>query len=158
MALPATLGGANGVRDLPGHRFAQVPSDDSPPNDDHNVIWQLPESAHPRADHSPRNRWQWLLQLCAEIDGFPRHLGIHVGGMLVTRTPLIDLVPIERATMPGRVVTEYDKEDIEQLGLVKIDLLSLRTLGVVSDALQRIERDTGTRPDLDSLPHDDPEV
>ena len=96
--------------------------------------------------------------LCAEIDGFPRHLGIHVGGMLVTRTPLIDLVPIERASMPGRVVTQYDKEDVEQLGLVKIDLLSLRTLGVVSDALDRIQRDTGKRIDLDGLPHDDPEV
>ncbi|HEX5040987.1 MAG TPA: PHP domain-containing protein [Candidatus Limnocylindria bacterium] len=108
--------------------------------------------------HAPRNRWQWLLQLCAEIDGFPRHLGIHVGGMLVTRTPLIELVPIERATMPDRVVTQYDKEDVEQLGLVKIDLLSLRTLGVVSDALDRIERDTGERIDLDGLPHDDPEV
>jgi error-prone DNA polymerase len=113
---------------------------------------------HPHEAHPPRNRWQWLLQLCAEIDGFPRHLGIHVGGMLVTRTPLIELVPIERATMPKRVVTQYDKEDIEQLGLVKIDLLSLRTLGVVSDALDRIERDTGRRIDLDSLPHDDPEV
>src|SRR6188508_388326 len=108
--------------------------------------------------HSPRNRWQWLLQLCAEIDGFPRHLGIHVGGMLVTRAPLIELVPMERATMPDRVVTQYDKEDVEQLGLVKIDLLSLRTLGVVSDALDRIERDTGERIDLDALPHDDPEV
>ena len=107
---------------------------------------------------APRNRWQWLLALCAEIDGFPRHLGIHVGGMLVTRTPLIDLVPIERATMPGRVVTQYDKEDIEALGLVKIDLLSLRTLGVVSECLDRIERDTGQRIDLDQLPHDDPEV
>jgi DNA polymerase III alpha subunit len=107
---------------------------------------------------APRNRWQWLLALCGEIDGFPRHLGIHVGGMLVTRTPLIDLVPIERATMPGRVVTQYDKEDIEALGLVKIDLLSLRTLGVVAECLDRIERDTGNRPDLDQLPHDDPAV
>ncbi len=108
---------------------------------------------------APRlNRWQWLLTLCAEIDGFPRHLGIHVGGMLVTRTPLIDLVPIERATMPDRVVTQFDKEDVEALGLVKIDLLSLRTLGVVSDALDRIERDTGRRIDLDGLPHDDPAV
>jgi len=112
----------------------------------------------PRAHAKLRNRWQWLLQLCAEIDGFPRHLGIHVGGMLVTRTPLIDLVPIERATMPGRVVTQYDKEDIEALGLVKIDLLSLRTLGVVSECLDKIERDTGQRIDLDSLPHDDPAV
>jgi error-prone DNA polymerase len=122
------------------------------PEDNPSGVWQNANG------HAPRNRWQWLLQLCAEIDGFPRHLGIHVGGMLVTRTPLIELVPIERATMPGRVVTQYDKEDVEQLGLVKIDLLSLRTLGVVSDALDRIERDTGERIDLDSLPHDDPEV
>jgi DNA polymerase III alpha subunit len=123
-------------------------------------IWQGPGAgaATPHAHHPPRNRWQWLLALCAEIDGYPRHLGIHVGGMLVTRTPLIDLVPIERATMPGRVVTQYDKEDVEQLGLVKIDLLSLRTLGVVSDALDRIQRDTQKRIDLDALPHDDPEV
>jgi DNA polymerase III, alpha subunit len=78
--------------------------------------------------------------------------------MLITRTPLIDLIPIEKASMPNRVVTQYDKEDVEQLGLVKIDLLSLRTLGVVADALDRIERDTQNRPDLDSLPHDDPEV
>jgi error-prone DNA polymerase len=78
--------------------------------------------------------------------------------MLVTRTPIIDLVPIERASMPGRVVTQFDKEDVEQLGLVKIDLLSLRTLGVVADALDRIERDTKQRPDLDNLPHDDPAV
>jgi error-prone DNA polymerase len=129
-----------------------------------------PGAAFPRAMMSPAhtgeegthappgNRWQWLLALCAEIDGFPRHLGIHVGGMLVTRSPLIDLVPIERASMPGRVVTQYDKEDIEALGLVKIDLLSLRTLGVVSECLDKIERDTGQRIDLDSLPHDDPEV
>jgi DNA polymerase III alpha subunit len=116
----------------------------------------VPPASTPHA--APRNRWQWLLQLCGEIDGFPRHLGIHVGGMLVTRSPLIDLVPIERATMPNRVVTQYDKEDIEALGLVKIDLLSLRTLGVVSECLDKIKRDTGNRIDLDSLPHDDPEV
>jgi DNA polymerase III alpha subunit len=138
------------------------------PNSADSGIWQGSPPAPDALDdpdalhasiHAPiRNRWQWLLQLCAEIDGFPRHLGIHVGGMLVTRTPLIDLVPIEKATMPNRVVTQYDKEDIEQLGLVKIDLLSLRTLGVVADALDRIERDTGQRPDLDQLPHDDPEV
>ncbi|MCV0403404.1 MAG: PHP domain-containing protein [Chloroflexi bacterium] len=135
-----------------------------PGRDDGAPTWPLvPLAGNPGGESNPsahpaRNRWQWLLQLCAEIDGFPRHLGIHVGGMLVTRTPLIDLVPIERATMPDRVVTQYDKEDIEQLGLVKIDLLSLRTLGVVSDALDRIERDTDERIDLDSLPHDDPEV
>jgi error-prone DNA polymerase len=118
----------------------------------------IPEAPSELVITPPRNRWQWLLALCAEIDGFPRHLGIHVGGMLVTRTPITELVPIERATMPDRVVTQYDKEDVEALGLVKIDLLSLRTLGAVADALDRIERDTGQRPDLDGLPHIDPEV
>jgi error-prone DNA polymerase len=157
----AALAGADAAERDQRHRFTQVPTDESRPSDpdpsanaNHVDGWQ--NATGP--DHSPKNRWQWLLQLCAEIDGFPRHLGIHVGGMLVTRTPLIELVPIERATMPGRVVTQYDKEDVEQLGLVKIDILSLRTLGVVSDALDRIERDTGRRIDLDALPHDDPEV
>jgi error-prone DNA polymerase len=137
------------------HRNSEDLGGAEPPSTNPIAIWQ---QLAPTPHSTPRNRWQWLLALCAEIDGFPRHLGIHVGGMLVTRTPLIDLVPVERATMPGRVVTQYDKEDIEALGLVKIDLLSLRTLGVVSEALDRIERDTGTRIDLDSLPHDDPEV
>jgi len=150
-----TLGEAGASRILANVCLAAVVEAESSPTVRPTHIWQ---QASAPAPHAPRNRWQWLLQLCAEIDGFPRHLGIHVGGMLVTRTPLIDLVPIERATMPNRVVTQYDKEDIEQLGLVKIDLLSLRTLGVVSDALARIERDTGRRIDLDALPHDDPEV
>jgi DNA polymerase III alpha subunit len=158
------ISGSAGSQALLRHRFNNV----SPANEGLTTNgvgkWhepadgQEPTRGVPLIEHPARNRWQWLLALCAEIDGFPRHLGIHVGGMLVTRTPLIDLVPIERATMPDRVVTQYDKEDVEQLGLVKIDLLSLRTLGVVSDALQRIERDTGTRIDLDALPHDDPEV
>jgi DNA polymerase III alpha subunit len=151
---PAVTVGVDGTPGI-SENLRLRPSDgvEPPPNVRPTHVWQ-----QRNPDHAPRNRWQWLLQLCAEIDGFPRHLGIHVGGMLVTRTPLIDLVPIERATMPNRVVTQYDKEDVEQLGLVKIDLLSLRTLGVVSDALDRIERDTGQRIDLDSLPHDDPEV
>ncbi|HET9416516.1 MAG TPA: PHP domain-containing protein [Candidatus Limnocylindria bacterium] len=159
MTTTATLGGSEADSEGLRHRFTENLGTNTSPNVAHGGIWQEAVPMHATHAHTPpRNRWQWLLQLCGEIDGFPRHLGIHVGGMLVTRTPLIDLVPIERATMPGRVVTQYDKEDIEQLGLVKIDLLSLRTLGVVSDALDRIERDTGTRIDLDTLPHDDPEV
>jgi error-prone DNA polymerase len=159
----------NGSPGPSGNRPAllRVDPESGMPVEERRRVRVVPDGAHPFPDesmpprtdpHPPRNRWQWLLALCGEIDGFPRHLGIHVGGMLVTRTPLIDLVPIERAAMPGRVVSQYDKEDIEQLGLVKIDLLSLRTLGVVSDALERIERDTGRRIDLDALPHDDPEV
>ncbi len=151
---PLTTSGAQGAREDASSRSVSTPRDTAGVTAGDSGTGDGPASLHAR----PRNRWQWLLALCAEIDGFPRHLGIHVGGMLVTRTPLIDLVPIERASMPGRVVTEFDKEDVEALGLVKIDLLSLRTLGVVSDVLDRVERDTGERPDLDSLPHDDAEV
>ncbi|HKO34110.1 MAG TPA: PHP domain-containing protein, partial [Candidatus Limnocylindria bacterium] len=151
-----TLARENARIEAQGYRNTDVSEPLSLPNVNQTGNWQ--ELWLSQVHAAPRNRWQWLLTLCAEIDGFPRHLGIHVGGMLVTRTPLIDLVPIERASMPGRVVSQYDKEDIEALGLVKIDLLSLRTLGVVSECLDRIERDTGQRIDLDSLPHDDPEV
>ncbi len=151
--------GDPGVSDPSGHDgHVPVDPESGMPADRRPRPSVLAEAPPGEAVIQPRNRWQWLLALCAEIDGFPRHLGIHVGGMLVTRTPITELVPIERATMPGRVVTEYDKEDVEALGLVKIDLLSLRTLGAVSDAVDRIERDTGQRPDLDALAHDDPEV
>ncbi|HEY8180317.1 MAG TPA: PHP domain-containing protein, partial [Candidatus Limnocylindria bacterium] len=157
MRSPVALGDVDRPENGTNLGQSRAPMADSPSNATDSGIWEDP-AVYAAIHATPRNRWQWLLTLCAEIDGFPRHLGIHVGGMLVTRTPLIDLVPIERASMPGRVVSQYDKEDIEALGLVKIDLLSLRTLGVVSECLDRIERDTGKRIDLDALPHDDPEV
>ncbi|MGI8704009.1 MAG: PHP domain-containing protein, partial [Candidatus Limnocylindrales bacterium] len=104
---------------------------------------------------SPWERW---LELCARIDGFPRHLGIHTGGMLVTRAPLVDIAPLERATMPGRVVVQYDKRDIETIKLIKLDLLGLRMLSAIDDALRDIAVDCGVQVDLDRLPEDLPEV
>ena len=70
--------------------------------------------------------WERWLELCARIDGFPRHLSIHSGGMLITAAPLIDIAPIERATMPDRVVVQYDKRDVETMKLIKLDLLGPR--------------------------------
>ncbi|MBJ7603637.1 MAG: error-prone DNA polymerase [Candidatus Dormibacteraeota bacterium] len=102
--------------------------------------------------------WQHFRRLVQEVQGFPRHLSIHVGGMLVTGEPLVDIVPVEPATMPGRVVVQFDKNDIEDLGLIKIDMLGLRTLSVVAETLELIERSTERRPDLDELPLNDAEV
>jgi error-prone DNA polymerase len=65
----------------------------------------------------------------AALVGLPHHLSIHVGGMLITAEPLDTIVPRERATMPGRVVVQWDKDSVEDAGLIKIDLLGLRTLG-----------------------------
>jgi len=102
--------------------------------------------------------WELLFDLATQILTFPRHLSIHVGGMLVTGEPLIDIVPVERATMPGRMVVQFNKEDVEELGLIKMDMLGLRMLSVVAEALDLIEADTGQRPDLDALDLKDPEV
>ncbi len=102
--------------------------------------------------------WGQLLEMCEAIEGFPRHLSIHVGGMIVTEGPLVDVVPLEHATAPGRVVTQFDKDDIEDLGLIKIDLLGLRTLSLIHDVLDMVEEVTGKRPDLDRIPEDDEAV
>ena len=110
------------------------------------------------ADKAQYLPWQQLIELCRKIDGFPRHLSIHVGGMIITGSPLIDLVPLERATMPGRVVTQFNKDDIEDLGLIKIDLLGLRALSLIQEALELIKEHGGIEPDLESIPLDDPTV
>ena len=104
---------------------------------------------------SPWDRW---LELCARIDGRPRHLSIHVGGMLVTRAPLVDIAPLERATMPGRVVVQFDKRDVETMKLIKLDLLGLRMLSAIDDALRDIRADCAVCLDLDRLPEDIGEV
>jgi error-prone DNA polymerase len=104
---------------------------------------------------SPWERW---LEMCARIDGFPRHLSIHSGGMLVTGAPLIDIVPLERATMPGRVVVQFDKRDVETIKLIKIDLLGLGMLAAIDETVQLVEHDCAVCVDLDRLPEEIPEV
>jgi error-prone DNA polymerase len=102
--------------------------------------------------------WQQFLELCREVIEFPRHLSIHNGGMLVTGEPLVEIVPVEPATMEGRRVVQFNKDDVEDLGLIKMDMLGLRTLSVVAECLELIKDATGVRPDLDQLPLSDPKV
>jgi DNA polymerase III alpha subunit len=102
--------------------------------------------------------WERWLEFCARIDGFPRHLSIHSGGMLVTAAPLIDIAPLERATMADRVVVQFDKRDVETLKLIKLDLLGLGMLAAIDETLQLIEHDCAACVDLDSLPENIPEV
>ncbi|MHB1522394.1 MAG: DNA polymerase III subunit alpha [Candidatus Dormibacteria bacterium] len=102
--------------------------------------------------------WRQFADLVDQVVGVPRHLSIHVGGMLVTGEPLWDIAPLERATRVGRVVVQFDKDDVEDLGLIKIDLLGLRTLSALEEALTELERVGEERPDLDRLDLADPEV
>ena len=92
------------------------------------------------------------------MDGFPRHLSIHSGGMLITAAPLIDIAPLERATMPNRVVVQYDKRDVETIKLIKLDLLGLGMLAAIDETVQLIEHDCAACLDLDRLPEDIAEV
>ena len=99
-----------------------------------------------------------LLQLAPQLVGIPRHLGIHNGGMVISGPPLCQIVPLEPATMEDRVVTQWDKDGLEGVGMIKVDLLGLRMLSAIEDAVTIIEGQTGERPDLTTLTRDDPEV
>ncbi len=113
--------------------------------------------AVPPPEMRPKS-WMQFLELCREVIDFPRHLSIHNGGMLVTGEPLVDIVPVEPATMEGRRVVQFNKDDVEDLGLIKMDMLGLRTLSVIAESLDLIKDTSGTRPDLDQLPLNDPKV
>ncbi len=113
--------------------------------------------AVPPPEMRPKS-WQQFLELCREVIDFPRHLSIHNGGMLVTGEPLVDIVPVEPATMEGRRVIQFNKDDVEDLGLIKMDMLGLRTLSVIAEALELIKDNEGVRPDLDQLALNDPKV
>ena len=75
-----------------------------------------------------------LFALCRRIDGFPRHMGIHSGGMVITRDPLVRVAPVEWATMRDRTIIQWDKDDLQDLGLIKIDLLGLGMLSLLREA------------------------
>lgn len=102
--------------------------------------------------------WGHFLALCKEIADLPRHLSIHVGGMIISSCPLIDIVPLEKATMPGRVVCQWDKDGIEDSGLVKVDILGLRMLSLIDEVVQTIKESCGIDLDLERIPSDDEKV
>jgi len=81
---------------------------------------------------------QWLARLVADLLGFPRHLSQHVGGFVITRTPLCELVPVENAAMADRTVIEWDKDDIDAVGMLKVDVLGLGMLTCLSKCLMLV--------------------
>ncbi|MFX0196201.1 MAG: DNA polymerase III subunit alpha [Candidatus Hodarchaeota archaeon] len=95
-----------------------------------------------------------FFKLCTAIDGFPKHLSVHLGGLLIGNGRLSDLVPLERSS-GGDIISQYDKDDIERLGIVKLDLLSLPTLTVIGDTLENIKESRGIDIDIDKTPKND---
>jgi error-prone DNA polymerase len=95
------------------------------------------------------------LELCMRLHGLPRHLGQHSGGMVICQGQLNQVVPLERATMPGRTVVQWDKEDCADLGIIKVDLLGLGMMAVLKDCLELIPVHYGDEIDLAQLPEDE---
>ena len=95
------------------------------------------------------------LELCMRIQDLPRHLGQHSGGMVICQGQLDQVVPLERASMPGRTVVQWDKEDCADLGIIKVDLLGLGMMAVIKDCLELIPEHYGDKVDLAQLPEDD---
>ena len=100
---------------------------------------------------------QWIA-LVEQLVGFPRHLSQHVGGMVITRGPLCELAPIENAAMEGRTVIEWNKDDLDELGILKVDCLALGMLTAIRKCFDLVERQHGQCWDLATIPAEDPAV
>ena len=81
-------------------------------------------------------RVRQTLALAQEIEGFPRHLSIHVGGFVITREPLVEMIPVENAAMKGRTVVQWEKDDLDAVGVLKVDLLGLGMLTALAKCLR----------------------
>ncbi|MGN6725902.1 MAG: error-prone DNA polymerase [Tepidisphaeraceae bacterium] len=116
---------------------------------------QLREAGVRPDDPSIKN----LIALTTELLGFPRHLGQHVGGMVISRRPLSEIVPIENAAMEDRTIIEWDKDDLDLIGLFKVDLLALGMLTCISKALALINSYHNAAPlQMHTVPQEDPGV
>lgn len=115
-------------------------------------VWQeLPELRE--LDPRPFKK---LLHFCHQVAGFPRHYGTHPGGLVISREPLTTLTPLQRSAK-GVVITQFDKEGVEDLGLVKLDLLSLKTMSAVEDTAVNIKQ-KDKNFDYEAIPLDDRET
>ena len=97
-------------------------------------------------------------ELCLAVQDLPRHLGQHSGGMVICQGQLDSVVPLEPASMPGRVVVQWDKEDCADMGIIKVDLLGLGMMAVLKDSIELIRHHYDEEVDLAHLPQDDPAI
>jgi error-prone DNA polymerase len=104
------------------------------------------------------SRLRKYYELCIAVQDMPRHLGQHSGGMVICQGQLDSVVPLEPASMPGRVVVQWDKEDCADMGIVKVDLLGLGMMAVLKDSIELIRDHYHEEVELAHLPQDDPQV
>jgi len=102
--------------------------------------------------------WKELCELAEEVRGLPRHVSQHVGGMVISSRPLVEIVPLERAAMEDRVVCQWDKDSCDDARFIKIDFLALGMLSLVEECVELIARKEGRPPDLSRIDFDDAAV
>ena len=102
--------------------------------------------------------WRDLIDLAAQLDGFPKYLAQHPGGMIIGSSPLTDIVPVQQSAIDDRYICHWDKDSIDDAGFVKIDFLALGALSQMQDALQLIEQRTGSYIDLSRINFEDKDV
>jgi error-prone DNA polymerase len=102
--------------------------------------------------------WRDLCDLAEEIAGLPRHVSQHVGGMIISSRPLVELVPLERSAMPDRVVCQWDKDSCDDARFIKIDFLALGMLSAVEECVELVAEKEGEPPDLSRIDFEDEEV
>ncbi|MDQ0609104.1 error-prone DNA polymerase [Variovorax sp. W1I1] len=100
---------------------------------------------------------QWI-ELTQRLKGFPRHLSQHVGGFVLTHTKLTRLVPVEKASMKDRSVIQWEKDDLEAMGMLKVDVLALGMLSAIRRGLDHMNRWRGSMVQMHDVPHDDQKV
>ena len=102
--------------------------------------------------------WRAFAELAEEIRGLPRHISQHVGGMIISSRPLVELVPLEPAAWEGRVLCQWDKDSCDDAGFIKIDFLALGMLSLVEEAVELIADRHGSVPDLSRIDYEDDEI
>ena len=124
-------------------------------------VWSKPvgeERAREEGFDPADRRLRLTLELARELYGFPRHLSQHTGGFVISRQPLCEIVPIENAAMEDRTVIEWNKDDLEALGLIKVDVLGLGMLSCIRRSFELLEGHYGIRHTLGDVPAEDPGV
>jgi error-prone DNA polymerase len=157
-----TFQARNGIREvgkvlgLPLHILDRMAKTVSAYSGDHGIdtLRDIPEFR----GYLSSEAWSHFCSLCIKIADFPRHLSIHVGGMLVTSKPISEIVPLENARSEGRVVCQWDKDSVDDAGLIKVDLLGLRMLSMIDEIRELVATHRGIELDFDSLSTDDPRV
>ena len=144
-------------RNQPASHFAPLGLEESKNSAPRASPWAI-ASRPVGAQEAGRRVIPQLLRLASEILGFPRHLSQHVGGFVITQGLLSELVPIENAAMPDRTFIEWDKDDLEALGILKVDCLALGMLTAIRKCFELIEQHHGVHLTLADVPAEDPVV